>query len=298
MNRVLWKSTAAEHYATLFVGVYDDAMRRLTYVNCGHNPPMLLRADGSVERLEATATVIGMFETWECAAREIQLGPGDLLAISSDGVTEAMLGEEEFGEPRLLDELRSTRRLPLEQIVTAVFNAVQQFSAGNQSDDLTLVVARAKCIFVFPRRAWTKQELGVLKWRSCMTDRMMRLFAAAVLVSSAALAQPAPMRQFLFRLEPVRADFTLQNMTDAERPVVAEHAAHLKTLLDQGTLIMAGQAFDPKGFWGIVIVNATDPEAATTLMNQDPAIKSKMFRGVVVPFQIVFASAPGAAEQP
>jgi serine phosphatase RsbU (regulator of sigma subunit) len=142
VNRVLWKSTAAEHYATLFVGVYDDSTRRLTYVNCGHNPPMLLRAGGSVDLLEATATVIGMFETWECEAREIQLAPGDFLAISSDGVTEAMLGEEEFGESRFLDELRRTRQLPLEQVVTAVFTAVQQFSAGHQSDDLTLVVAR------------------------------------------------------------------------------------------------------------------------------------------------------------
>jgi len=144
VNRILWKSTAAEHYATLFVGIYDDATRRLTYVNCGHTPPILLRADGSVERLPSTATVIGMFETWECAACEIQLAPGDLLAISSDGVTEAMLGEQEFGESRFLDELRRTRQLLLEQIVTAVFAAVQRFSAGNQSDDLTLVVARAK----------------------------------------------------------------------------------------------------------------------------------------------------------
>jgi sigma-B regulation protein RsbU (phosphoserine phosphatase) len=142
VNRILWRSTAAEHYATLFVGVYDDSTRRLTYVNCGHTPPMLLRADGSVDRLEATATVIGLFETWESVAREIQMAPADLLAISSDGITEAMLGEEEFGESRFLDELRRTRRLPLEEVVTAVFTAVQQFSAGNQSDDLTLVVAR------------------------------------------------------------------------------------------------------------------------------------------------------------
>jgi sigma-B regulation protein RsbU (phosphoserine phosphatase) len=144
VNRILWKSTAAEHYATLFVGLYDDSTRRLTYVNCGHNPPLLLRAGGSVDRLEATATVVGLFEAWECEAREIQLDPADLLAISSDGVTEAMLGEEEFGESRFLDELRRARRLPLEQVVTAVFTAVEQFSAGNQSDDLTLVVARCR----------------------------------------------------------------------------------------------------------------------------------------------------------
>ena len=55
-----------------------------------------------------------------------------------------MFGEEEFGESRFLDELRQTRRLPLEQVVTTVFTAVQQFSGGNQSDDLTLVVARVK----------------------------------------------------------------------------------------------------------------------------------------------------------
>ena len=147
VNRILWKSTAAEHYATLFVGVYDDSTGRLSYVNCGHNPPMLLRADGSVDRLEATATVIGLFEKWECMAREVHMGTADLLAIFSDGVTEAMLGEEEFGESRFLDELRRTRHLPLEQVVTAVFTAVQRFSAGHQSDDLTLVVAR--CL---PRR--------------------------------------------------------------------------------------------------------------------------------------------------
>jgi sigma-B regulation protein RsbU (phosphoserine phosphatase) len=144
VNRVLWKSTAAQHYATLFFGLYDDNTQRLTYVNCGHNPPMLLRANGSVDRLEATVTVIGVFEKWECGVREVQMYPGDLLAIFSDGVTEAMRGEEEFGEPRLLDELRKTNRLPVEQVVTNVFDAVQQFSAGNQSDDLTLVVARAK----------------------------------------------------------------------------------------------------------------------------------------------------------
>ena len=142
VNRTLWKSTAAQHYATLFFGLYDDSARTLTYVNCGHNPPMLLRADGSLERLPATATVIGLFEKWECESRRIRLAPGDLLAIFSDGVTEAMRGEEEFGEARFLDELRAAARLPAAQVVTAVFTSVQQFGAGEQSDDITLVVAR------------------------------------------------------------------------------------------------------------------------------------------------------------
>ena len=143
VNRLLWKSTSAQHYATLFFGLYDDIERRLTYVNCGHNPPVLLRAGGSIERLKATATVIGLFEKWDCASVEIALAPGDLLAIFSDGVTEAMRVEEEYGEQRLLDVLLAGRNHSAEQVVTAVFESVQEFSAGEQSDDLTLLIARA-----------------------------------------------------------------------------------------------------------------------------------------------------------
>ena len=53
----------------------------LRYVNCGHNPPILLRSDGAVERLEATATVLGLFEEWDCTVEEKQLAPGDVLVI-------------------------------------------------------------------------------------------------------------------------------------------------------------------------------------------------------------------------
>jgi uncharacterized protein len=117
---------------------------------------------------------------------------------------------------------------------------------------------------------------------------LLRILGVASLMTFAVTAQPAPVRHFLFRLEPVRADFTLQSMTEAERPVVGQHAGYLKTLLDQGKLVLAGQAFDPKGFWGIVIVNAADQEEATGIMNADPAIKSNLFRGVAIPFRIVF----------
>ncbi len=144
VNRILFRSTAAQHYATLFFALYDDDSRCLTYVNCGHTSAILLRAGGEVERLASSATVIGLFEKWECVARETDLAPGDLLAIFSDGVTEAMRGEEEFGESRFLDDLRKTNACPLEQVVTTVFESVQQFSGGDQSDDLTLVVSRGK----------------------------------------------------------------------------------------------------------------------------------------------------------
>jgi serine phosphatase RsbU (regulator of sigma subunit) len=142
VNRRICQSTSGRHFATLFVGVYDDTLRRLTYANCGHNPPMLLRGDGSLERLDPTATVIGMFESLECAAMSVTLRTGDLLAVFSDGVTEARRDEEEYGEARLLAELRAGAALSAEEAVGRILRSVEAFGRGTQSDDLTLLVAR------------------------------------------------------------------------------------------------------------------------------------------------------------
>jgi uncharacterized protein YciI len=121
---------------------------------------------------------------------------------------------------------------------------------------------------------------------------MRRLFALAFLLSTVALAQPGPVRQFLLRLEPVRKDFSLQNLTDDERRIVGEHGAFLKRLQADGRLVIAGQAFDPnRGFWGILVVNAADPGVATEVMNSDPAVKQKMLRGEVIPFRTVMMAA-------
>jgi phosphoserine phosphatase RsbU/P len=145
VNRLFYENTPDDRYATLFYADYDDESQKVRYVNCGHNPPVLLRADGKVERLKATATVLGLFEKWECAAMETQLLPGDLLVIYSDGVTEAMNREdEEFGEERFFACLREARPLEPEVVVDRIVSAVQRFTGGKQTDDLTLVVARGK----------------------------------------------------------------------------------------------------------------------------------------------------------
>jgi sigma-B regulation protein RsbU (phosphoserine phosphatase) len=142
VNGTLWKSTAVQHYATLFFGSYQDSTWRLSYANCGHNPPVWLRSDGTVERLPATATVMGMFEEWETSVKQIDLAPGDLVAIFSDGVTEATGNHEEYGETRLIKVLREHAHGSAEGIVAAVLGDVQAFSMGAQSDDITLLVAR------------------------------------------------------------------------------------------------------------------------------------------------------------
>jgi hypothetical protein len=142
VNRHFYKHTATHSYATLFFGCYDDATQKLRYVNCGHNPPLLLHK-GGVERLTATATVIGLFRDWECSVAETHLESGDILCIYSDGITEATGKDgKEFGETHLLEVLRQSRNLDAASIVQKVEQAVQQFRSGEQEDDLTMVIAR------------------------------------------------------------------------------------------------------------------------------------------------------------
>ena len=141
INQMLWKATDPGHFATLFLGIFEDATRRLTYVNCGHNPPVWLRRDGSIEMLGATATVIGAFEDWPCTSMSVQLSAGDLLAIYSDGLTEAMRGDEQFGEERLVTALAGLCGRSADDVVSGLLREVQDFCGGGSSDDLTLLIA-------------------------------------------------------------------------------------------------------------------------------------------------------------
>ena len=143
VNRTFYDSTAANHYATLFFALYDDATRELTYANCGHLPPVLLRADGSVERLGVTAGVIGLFTPWECCTSTVRLAAGDTLVVFTDGASEATSdGGEEFGEDRLLDVIREHRGEPAAQLLQTIVDEVRAYGGADQYDDLTLIVAR------------------------------------------------------------------------------------------------------------------------------------------------------------
>ena len=145
LNMHLYKHSANQRYVTLFFGRYSDATRTLQFVNCGHNPPVLLRTGGAVERLNATATVLGLFSDWECSLASVQLEIGDILSMHTDGITEtAGDGGIEFGDARLLETLRKNRGRDAEQILQHVEDAVEQFRLGEQADDMTLVIARAR----------------------------------------------------------------------------------------------------------------------------------------------------------
>jgi sigma-B regulation protein RsbU (phosphoserine phosphatase) len=143
VNRLFFESTEPNNYATLFIGVYEDATRRLRYVNCGHNPPVIVR-EREVERLCATATVLGLFDQWQCNVAETELMPNDILAICTDGVLEAANpAGEEFGEEGLVAALRAEQCQSAQCLLDGVIAAVKDFAPGEQADDITLLVAKA-----------------------------------------------------------------------------------------------------------------------------------------------------------
>ena len=145
VNRLFYENTADNAYATLFYAEFDDRTCRLRYANCGHLPGLVVQSNGTVNRLSSTATVLGLFPEWSCRTAELELCPGDLFAIYTDGITEALnQGDEEFGEERLLDVMTRARDLSPSHIVTAVFEEVRRFSGDQQRDDVTLIVARCR----------------------------------------------------------------------------------------------------------------------------------------------------------
>jgi phosphoserine phosphatase RsbU/P len=145
VNQLFFDNTAENQYATLFFADYADDTRTVRFANCGHFPPFLMRAYGTVEQLMPTAMVLGLFEAWSTTTCERQLHPGDTLVIYTDGVIEATNHQDqEFGNERLLATMREHRHLPAADLVTTIHAEVQRFSAGSLSDDLTVVVAKVR----------------------------------------------------------------------------------------------------------------------------------------------------------
>ena len=145
LNHQLFESTPPEKYATLFLGIYDGRSHQLTYSNGGHLPPILIGKDGSVRRLEAGGTVVGLFDSMTYEEDSVEMHPGEIFLAYSDGVTEPENDFGEFGEQRLIDLVRDNRNSPLPEISQTVTAAVDTWIGDKeQPDDVTLVLARAR----------------------------------------------------------------------------------------------------------------------------------------------------------
>ena len=145
VNKLFYENTTDSAYATLFFAEYDDKERKLRYANCGHYSPVLLRQDNTLDRLESTSTVLGLFREWDCSVEERRLSPGDILALYTDGITESFNeAGEEFGEDRLIAALRRNRQRSATDFVDAIVDEVRTFSRREQHDDITLILAKCR----------------------------------------------------------------------------------------------------------------------------------------------------------
>ena len=143
LNRNIAERCPVGKFITFFFGLLDSA-GLFEYSNAGHNYPLVLRANGQVEQLKGNGMVMGLFPSVFYPLKSIRLEPGDLLALYSDGVTEASDDEDkEFGEDGLTDFLLQNRHLPCEDIAKHLVEHVRTFR-GNPSftDDFTVLLAK------------------------------------------------------------------------------------------------------------------------------------------------------------
>ena len=141
LNAALCAQPAAGLFVTFVAAILDVHSGVLRYSNGGHTPPLLVRADGGVERLEAGGAVLGVVPGAVYSERAARLVPGDRLLLLTDGVVEAMNpAGEEFGEERIAALARAHSSAPVEHLRDALLEAVAAFTDGERQDDVTLLV--------------------------------------------------------------------------------------------------------------------------------------------------------------
>jgi sigma-B regulation protein RsbU (phosphoserine phosphatase) len=146
-NRLMAAYSVDNMFVTVFYAIYNTKTGQMTYCNAGHNPPHLLRADGSIKHLPlAKNTIVGVFDDIEFAEETLQLEQGDALVMFTDGVTEAFNPAfEAFGEERLDRILTAQTGQGSQHIIEAVKSAMKEFVDGaEQSDDVTMLVIKRK----------------------------------------------------------------------------------------------------------------------------------------------------------
>jgi sigma-B regulation protein RsbU (phosphoserine phosphatase) len=144
VNRILCENCEPGRFVTFFCGVLDTAKSTFTYVNAGHNAPLVARPNGSVLKLADGGPVLGEFPDWSAAQGQINLAPGDRLAFYTDGITEAEDADgQEFGEARLVDLLAKHRGMNAGDLHARLLAEAVRFAGGTFTDDATLLVVAA-----------------------------------------------------------------------------------------------------------------------------------------------------------
>ncbi len=151
INNLLVRSTGTNMFATFFYGILDRNQSTFTFCNGGHNPPLLLRTDGSIERFEKGGLLLGFLPDQSYTQQTISIKPGEIIVLYTDGVTEAfgpfgeMISENLFGEEQLITVIRNNKDKSARQIQSAILKAIAAHTANvPQSDDITLVIIKRR----------------------------------------------------------------------------------------------------------------------------------------------------------
>src|SRR3974390_482691 len=139
-------SLGGQRFTTAVIAEYDPATRKLSYVNAGHNAPVVRHANGDTDRLESSALPLGITADATFPAASIQLQGGDTLVLFTDGVVEAFNSSgEEYSDPRWLNTIRSLPKLPAQGTLQYLMKSVEDFvGATRQSDDITCLVLQVE----------------------------------------------------------------------------------------------------------------------------------------------------------
>jgi sigma-B regulation protein RsbU (phosphoserine phosphatase) len=145
VNYLLWESIERNQFVTAFYGVLDASNKTLAYTNAGHNPPLLMDADGTARFMERGGLPLGMFKDARYYEYYQPIETGQLLVLYTDGVTEAMsTSGEEYGRERLENAVRASRHLSARDLITAIQQDVLAWTDGRgASDDMTFFIVKA-----------------------------------------------------------------------------------------------------------------------------------------------------------
>jgi sigma-B regulation protein RsbU (phosphoserine phosphatase) len=144
LNRILCEIAPVGKFISFFYAVLDSKDNRLTYCNAGHNPPVLVRANGTASELNAAGAVLGQFPDWVYEQSDLQLRPGDRLMMFTDGLVETSNQDDEpFGEERLIRIAQENRGACAEELKTLLMRAASEHCGGRFQDDASMIVLRA-----------------------------------------------------------------------------------------------------------------------------------------------------------
>jgi sigma-B regulation protein RsbU (phosphoserine phosphatase) len=145
-NRLIYEDGRSSMFVTVFYGVLDVPSMTFTYVNAGHNPPLLVRGDPPAIRPlgEGRCIALGVVPEVDMSVASLKLEPNDIIALYTDGVTEAFNPQDEdFGEVRLMDYLQKHRHYPAREIIDGLLEEIRRFcGSAPQSDDITVVIIK------------------------------------------------------------------------------------------------------------------------------------------------------------